>query len=96
MFLAVLPTRKLAEQLVESISEKSASATEIDNAAPRTYEIGANRRYWIGLTDVVDEGKWMWIGLAVELDYDFWYPGQPSHGPETNKTEWLKREHCGS
>lgn len=96
MHLAVLPTKEMANKLVEALYQKSASGDQVDGALPKTFEIGLNRRYWIGLSDIMDEGKWTWVGLGKELDYNFWYPGQPSHGPGKQITEWIKGEHCGS
>uniref|UniRef100_A0A3P8RPD4 C-type lectin domain-containing protein n=1 Tax=Amphiprion percula TaxID=161767 RepID=A0A3P8RPD4_AMPPE len=36
--------------------------------------------YWIGLTDVVSEGTWVWINNVTEVETMYWRSGQPSHG----------------
>nr|ANG56319.1 C-type lectin [Meretrix meretrix] len=41
-----------------------------------------NKAYWIGLSDVMEEGTWMWMGSNNPLEpgsYSNWLPGQPSN-----------------
>ncbi|KAK9531171.1 hypothetical protein VZT92_010613 [Zoarces viviparus] len=46
----------------------------------------SRKQYWIGLTDSVTEGTWMWVdGTPVTTTY--WYPGEPSNSGG--------KEHCG-
>ncbi|XP_008282344.1 uncharacterized protein LOC103358956 [Stegastes partitus] len=36
--------------------------------------------YWMGLTDLVSEGTWVWINNVTEAETMYWRNGQPSHG----------------
>lgn len=38
----------------------------------------ANYNYWIGLTDRVNEGVYLWIGTGLAATYTNWYPGEPN------------------
>lgn len=94
MALAVLPYRQNALKLVDLIFKKSVGAKELEAGRPRQFEFGISRRYWIGLSDVGQERKWRWVGLGVELNYNYWSKGQPSHNLNTNTDAMA--EHCGS
>ncbi|XP_028996000.1 C-type lectin domain family 4 member M-like [Betta splendens] len=38
--------------------------------------------FWMGLTDVVTEGTWVWVNNVTETERGYWKQGQPSHtGP---------------
>lgn len=97
MQLVVLPTKQDAHDLVESIFEKSVGAQELEAAEPRQIEFGISRRYWIGLTNLGsgDETTWIWSGLRTPLDYDFWFPGQPSQQIDSEANDTLT-ERCVS
>ncbi len=41
-------------------------------------------QYWIGLTDEVEEGKWVWQDSFLVADYTHWASGQPDGGTEDN------------
>jgi hypothetical protein len=34
--------------------------------------------YWIGLSDVNEEGSWIWMTSMTKLSYSNWSPGQPT------------------
>lgn len=89
--MAVLPNIDMAHKLVESIYEISDKSEVVDKAKPKTFEFGTSRRYWIGLTDQIAEKRWQWAGLGTNLDYEFWYGGQPDHNKGSKEPE-----HCGS
>ncbi|XP_059209555.1 C-type lectin domain family 4 member M-like [Centropristis striata] len=35
--------------------------------------------FWIGLTDVVTAGTWVWINNVTEVETGYWRSGQPAH-----------------
>ncbi len=41
--------------------------------------------YWIGLTDLAEEGSWVWQTEYKEAKFTFWRKGEPSGG---------ENEHC--
>ncbi|CAL8110318.1 unnamed protein product [Orchesella dallaii] len=90
--LAVLDEVMSAEQLIGKLSNISEPYTDEYDKKNATVEFGMDRRYWIGLSDQMQEGKWVWIQDGSQLQYmRFWYPGQPDH----NKTTQNKKlEHC--
>uniref|UniRef100_A0A3Q2VYE8 CD209 antigen-like protein E n=1 Tax=Haplochromis burtoni TaxID=8153 RepID=A0A3Q2VYE8_HAPBU len=41
--------------------------------------------YWVGLTDVVTEGTWVWVNNVTEVDSMYWRSGQPDSSGEEKK-----------
>ncbi|XP_004540730.3 C-type lectin domain family 10 member A-like [Maylandia zebra] len=41
--------------------------------------------YWVGLTDVVTEGTWVWVNNVTEVDSMYWRSGQPDSSAEEKK-----------
>ncbi|XP_076082399.1 perlucin-like [Mytilus galloprovincialis] len=41
----------------------------------KTYQ----KNYWLGGTDIVTEGIWIWINSKVVITINDWYPGQPDN-----------------
>lgn len=39
----------------------------------------ATHHYWIGLTDEVAEGAFVWVGTGAAAAYLNWYPGEPNN-----------------
>uniref|UniRef100_A0A3P8RPM9 C-type lectin domain-containing protein n=1 Tax=Amphiprion percula TaxID=161767 RepID=A0A3P8RPM9_AMPPE len=35
--------------------------------------------FWIGLTDIDVEGKWVWINNVTEVEQRYWMPGEPNN-----------------
>uniref|UniRef100_A0A3B5Q2D2 C-type lectin domain-containing protein n=1 Tax=Xiphophorus maculatus TaxID=8083 RepID=A0A3B5Q2D2_XIPMA len=48
------------------------------------------RKFWIGLTDSVEEGKWFWVD-GSPLNKSFWLPWEP----DDMKAEYPAGEDCG-
>ncbi|XP_060561845.1 perlucin-like protein [Ruditapes philippinarum] len=38
----------------------------------------SGRDYWIGLSDVNEEGSWIWMTSMAKLSYSNWSPGEPT------------------
>jgi len=76
-------TKTAASELCESFKASLACPTtqaEIDFLSRRAAQDG--RDYWIGLSDQLHEGQWLWPGLcslkqAANLSYP-WCPGEPN------------------
>ncbi|CAL8110694.1 unnamed protein product [Orchesella dallaii] len=92
--LAKLATKEKAEMLVDKIAEISEPFTDEYDKKNKEVEFGMDRRYWIGLTDQMQEKKWYWThDDGNELTYsDFWYPNQPDH--KLSEDGIKSREHC--
>ena len=41
-----------------------------------------DKYFWIGLTDMVQEGVWIWISSGKQAEYTNWYPGDPNNAGE--------------
>uniref|UniRef100_A0A3P9HC33 C-type lectin domain-containing protein n=2 Tax=Oryzias latipes TaxID=8090 RepID=A0A3P9HC33_ORYLA len=41
------------------------------------HSIAAGSRFWIGLTDKVIEGRWVWINNVTEVEQRYWMDGEP-------------------
>ncbi|ODM98293.1 Hepatic lectin [Orchesella cincta] len=77
--LAALPTVQDAKLLVEEIRAISQAYYDNYSNNRKSHEFGMDRRYWIGLTDLIREGDWQWVGAGSDLDYNFWYKDKPNH-----------------
>lgn len=40
--------------------------------------------YWIGGTDAVSEGEWIWATVVRPVQYTNWNPGEPNNNPDHN------------
>uniref|UniRef100_K1QAX1 Low affinity immunoglobulin epsilon Fc receptor n=1 Tax=Magallana gigas TaxID=29159 RepID=K1QAX1_MAGGI len=38
------------------------------------------KNFWIGGTDAMKEGNWVWMSTQDPLDYNGWNPGEPNNG----------------
>ena len=65
--VAVGYLRDLGDQTSITFSELSAFITE---------------HFWIGGTDTVKEGKWVWMSSQDPLDYKDWAHNEPNNGIE--------------
>ena len=47
-----------------------------------TLYLNSGQDYWIGLTDEIIEGIWMWSSSGAQANYTDWGPGEPNsnHG----------------
>ncbi|CAL8113976.1 unnamed protein product [Orchesella dallaii] len=87
--LVSLPLMEDAKSLIDAIKNNSQPFFDGYEDEVMKYEFGMDRRYWIGLTDMVIEGEWEWITEGYALRYsNMWYIGQPDH--TRNSTS----EHC--
>ncbi|KAL4231019.1 hypothetical protein ACF0H5_011391 [Mactra antiquata] len=73
--------------------ELGAQLVEIETAAENTYlkaqaQVYAKDQFWISLTDIGEEGSWMWMSSKASINttgFSDWYPGQPdNHGVDQN------------
>ncbi|CAL8110696.1 unnamed protein product [Orchesella dallaii] len=92
--LTVLPALDNAKGLIDKIKTLSKPYDPGYDKLYKEVEFGMDRRYWIGLTDLMEEGKWTWIQDGTELAYELWYPKQPDHKMADGATKSL--EHCVS
>nr|XP_034333174.1 galactose-specific lectin nattectin [Crassostrea gigas] len=44
---------------------------------------GATKNYWIGLSDAIKEGKFVWQTTQDNVDYTDWAPGEPNDDHHT-------------
>uniref|UniRef100_A0A671XI36 C-type lectin domain-containing protein n=2 Tax=Sparus aurata TaxID=8175 RepID=A0A671XI36_SPAAU len=52
-------------------------------------------RFWIGLTDSVTEGTWLWPdGTPLNKSLTFWRKGEPDNWTEVNNTQYVDGEDC--
>ncbi|XP_053290874.1 uncharacterized protein LOC128451126 [Pleuronectes platessa] len=77
----------------EDCISRGADLVVIDNQKEQEYVTNCIRSYygqggwvrgsWIGLTDIVTEGTWIWINNVTEVEKRYWKDGEPNnHGPE--------------
>ncbi|XP_060593245.1 perlucin-like protein [Ruditapes philippinarum] len=66
--------------------ELGGQLVEIEDAAEDNFIISEARRrqnsYWIGLSDIQEEGTWVWMNSKIPLvpgDYTNWESGQPDN-----------------
>uniref|UniRef100_A0A665WFI3 C-type lectin domain-containing protein n=1 Tax=Echeneis naucrates TaxID=173247 RepID=A0A665WFI3_ECHNA len=60
---------------------RGADLVVIDSPEEQSGYLHRNFGSWIGLTDVVTEGKWVWNNNVTELDERYWANGEPNnHG----------------
>ena len=74
------------------IDEHNQKAIELflDTADP-----GGNATFWIGLTDLFEEGNFVWSN-GDKSTYRNWYPGEPNNGYMHNEHFghiWTKAKH---
>jgi hypothetical protein len=66
----------------------------VDSAATQAWiwsQFGsANYYYWIGLTDRVIEGQYIWVGTGQPATYYNWYPGEPNNFGDEDYTLVLR------
>ena len=43
--------------------------------------------WWLGGTDLEEEGKWVWYRTGQSFEYDFWSPTEPSNASYENCVE---------
>ncbi|KAL3861562.1 hypothetical protein ACJMK2_007590, partial [Sinanodonta woodiana] len=56
---------------------------EINSASEEKYIVDQvnqlNDRFWVGASDVLVEGEFMWMTSMTQVTYANWYPGQPDN-----------------
>jgi len=78
--MAVFPDEATAKLVIEEIAKLSEPYSQAYDDSFRKFEFGMDRRYWIGLSDLSQEGDWTWMSDGEKLDYPApWYEGQPDH-----------------
>ena len=45
---------------------------------------GISKNWWIGLTDDLTEGRWLWSNSLVPSNYTNWYTGRPTEDINVN------------
>ncbi|XP_078390926.1 low affinity immunoglobulin epsilon Fc receptor-like [Cetorhinus maximus] len=88
-------TRLSWEQSKELCSSKQGHLAIVNNDRVQNFlfEQAKEASYWIGMTDSVTEGIWMWVdGTKVMDGKTFWGPGQPDNA--FSRT-YRMRENCG-
>nr|XP_022294154.1 galactose-specific lectin nattectin-like [Crassostrea virginica] len=59
---------------------------EIENASEenflRSHLLSSHKseHFWIGGSDIIQDGKWLWLSTQEPLDYTDWAPREPSNG----------------
>ncbi|XP_030268692.1 C-type lectin domain family 4 member E-like [Sparus aurata] len=75
---------------IESEDEQSFLMQKLRDKITKTED-----RFWIGLTDSVTEGTWLWTdGTPLNKSLTFWRKGEPDNWTEVNNTQYVNGEDC--
>eukprot|EP00105_Crassostrea_gigas_P010137 XP_011425314.1 PREDICTED: perlucin-like [Crassostrea gigas] len=56
------------------------SADENNFLRLHAFEINPEGHFWVGGTDVLVDGQWIWISSQERIEYTDWVPGEPNGG----------------
>ncbi|KAK7476648.1 hypothetical protein BaRGS_00032123 [Batillaria attramentaria] len=72
---------KTWDEAKTSCEELGATLAEIENSSENDFlkGLGRNRPIWLGGTDRVVEGQWMWAGSNTPFSFTDWNPGEPNN-----------------
>ncbi|XP_078331886.1 perlucin-like [Crassostrea virginica] len=59
------------------------TASENDFLKKHLQSIGATTNYWIGLSDSIQEGHYLWQSTQDNVDFTDWAPGEPNDDHHT-------------
>ncbi|XP_039993330.1 uncharacterized protein LOC120795454 [Xiphias gladius] len=65
--LVVIDNREEQKFVSDTIQNKKTSSKRSENG------------FWIGLTDIEEEGTWVWINNVTELEQRYWMDGEPNN-----------------
>ncbi|XP_070297327.1 C-type lectin domain family 4 member M-like [Salvelinus sp. IW2-2015] len=73
--------KKTWEKSRQDCLERGADLVIINSDKEQTFLVNLKKRFWIGLTDSVNEGTWKWVDGTL-LTTRYWYAKQPDNaGP---------------